>query len=300
MATTIKDGAPLIFGEVLYDVFPGDEAVLGGAPFNVAWHLQGFGLSPLFVSRIGRDPRGDEIVAAMEQWGMRTEGIQRDDDKPTGEVQISFSGKSHSFDILSEQAYDHIEWSPIESLISSEGKPSLLYHGSLIARSGTSSATLQALRDLDTPRFIDINLREPWWSPGLVERLAMATNWFKLNDDELLQLTGISDLETAADRFRHHHRIDTMIITRGEEGALILDGADQFEATPPAIDTMVDTVGAGDAFGAVTLLGFINGWSTDTVLQRALSFASAICSIRGALPRDRGFYERYLQQWHNG
>ena len=52
---------PIIFGEVLYDCFPDGQAVLGGAPFNVAWHLQGFGLNPLFISRVGDDPLGHLI-----------------------------------------------------------------------------------------------------------------------------------------------------------------------------------------------------------------------------------------------
>ncbi len=39
-------GVPVIFGEVLFDCFSDGNSVLGGAPFNVAWHLQAFGLSP--------------------------------------------------------------------------------------------------------------------------------------------------------------------------------------------------------------------------------------------------------------
>ena len=39
------NSVPLIFGEVLYDVFPGGEEVLGGAAFNAAWNLQGLGLA---------------------------------------------------------------------------------------------------------------------------------------------------------------------------------------------------------------------------------------------------------------
>ncbi|MES9966998.1 MAG: carbohydrate kinase, partial [Sedimenticola sp.] len=54
-----------IFGEVLFDIFPGDERVLGGAPFNVAWHLQAFQAEPLFISRIGNDPLGREIRLRM-------------------------------------------------------------------------------------------------------------------------------------------------------------------------------------------------------------------------------------------
>ena len=46
---------PLVFGEVLWDCFPDGQQVLGGAPFNVAWHLHAFGISPLFVSRVGQD-----------------------------------------------------------------------------------------------------------------------------------------------------------------------------------------------------------------------------------------------------
>ena len=49
---------PLIFGEVLFDRFPDGSIVLGGAPFNIAWHLQAFKQSPLFISRVGDDPLG--------------------------------------------------------------------------------------------------------------------------------------------------------------------------------------------------------------------------------------------------
>ncbi len=55
-----------IFGEVLFDHFPDGSRVLGGAPFNVAWHLQAFGESPRFISRIGNDPAGLEIAALMD------------------------------------------------------------------------------------------------------------------------------------------------------------------------------------------------------------------------------------------
>ena len=53
---------PCIFGEVLFDHFPDGRRVLGGAPFNVAWHLRAFGEVPLLVSRIGHDPDGAAVV----------------------------------------------------------------------------------------------------------------------------------------------------------------------------------------------------------------------------------------------
>ena len=36
-----KNGVPIIFGEVLFDIFPDGNQVLGWAPFNAAWYLQG-------------------------------------------------------------------------------------------------------------------------------------------------------------------------------------------------------------------------------------------------------------------
>ncbi|NIV35790.1 MAG: carbohydrate kinase, partial [Anaerolineae bacterium] len=67
--TTTPDSRPVIFGEVLFDEFEDGSAVLGGAPFNVAWHLQGFGLNPLFISRIGTDALGAQVQQQMRDWG---------------------------------------------------------------------------------------------------------------------------------------------------------------------------------------------------------------------------------------
>ncbi|MDA1342582.1 MAG: carbohydrate kinase, partial [Proteobacteria bacterium] len=42
----MQNNAITVFGEVLFDHFPDGTKVLGGAPFNVAWHLQVFGQQP--------------------------------------------------------------------------------------------------------------------------------------------------------------------------------------------------------------------------------------------------------------
>ncbi|MDO9046973.1 MAG: hypothetical protein Q7U66_04455 [Methylobacter sp.] len=59
-----------IFGEGLFDQFPGGQQILSGAPFNVAWQLQAFNRHPCFISRVGRDAKGDKIRQAMPAWGM--------------------------------------------------------------------------------------------------------------------------------------------------------------------------------------------------------------------------------------
>ena len=124
---------PLIFGEVLFDQFPDGSVVLGGAPFNVAWHLQAFELAPVLVSRVGDDPLGRQIRGALKDWGMSAAGLQLDSIHPTGTVQVSLNNGEPSFDIVKDRAYDFIEATalpPVDNV-------SVLYHGSLAWRNAT-------------------------------------------------------------------------------------------------------------------------------------------------------------------
>ena len=98
-----------VFGEVLFDHFPDGSRVLGGAPFNVAWHLQAFGQSPAFISRIGNDPEGDTIRRAMQAWGMRTDSLQIDTKHPTGRVMVELVDGEPAYDIVRPSAWDAIE-----------------------------------------------------------------------------------------------------------------------------------------------------------------------------------------------
>jgi fructokinase len=295
-------GKPLIYGEVLFDIFPGGKKVLGGAPFNVAWHLQGFGLEPLFISRIGEDAEGDSVVDAMRQWGMDDGGLQHDALHPTGGVEISMQGTDHQFDIRPQQAYDHIDFEALEHAVDGEAL-SLIYQGSLIVRDPVSRGTLQRLIAVThLPVFVDINLREPWWDAGTVEDVLRSARWAKLNDEELNTVVAASTktddaLEQAAREALSRFELDAIIVTRGAEGALIATAEETVRGRPPPVTDLVDTVGAGDAFCAVTLLGLHEGWTASQTLTRALAFASAVCEQRGATSLDRQLYERTMAAW---
>lgn len=283
---------PLIVGEVLFDVMPDGTRVLGGAPFNVAWHLEAFGLRPLMITRIGVDESGDEVLAAMASWGMDTSGVQRDDTYPTGRVEVDLDDGEPTFRILPDQAYDHLDFElAMRSLAGSAC--SLLYHGSLISRREGSCLALDRLKDASgLPVFTDVNLRDPWWDHENVIASVRQARWVKLNEGELDLLADDSDSATA-EVFLADHGLDAVIVTRGGRGAVVVDGRGVFEATPPAEVEVVDTVGAGDAFSAVFILGLILGWSIEVTLERALEFAAAVCTVQGATVRDRGFYSEF-------
>lgn len=280
---------PLIVGEVLFDVMPDGNRVLGGAPFNVAWHLEAFGLRPLMITKIGVDESGDEVLAAMASWEMDTSGVQRDDTCPTGRVEVDLDDGEPTFRILPNQAYDHLDRDQALELVTEEAC-SLMYHGSLISRGEVSRSALDGLTgEAGLPVFVDVNLRDPWWQHEEVAAAVRQARWVKLNETELELLAGASDAETAT-VFRADHELNSVIVTRGSRGAVVVDGGGVFEATPPGEVEVVDTVGAGDAFSAVFILGLILGWSTEVTLERALEFAAAVCTVQGATVRDRGFY----------
>ena len=294
---------PLVFGEVLFDHFPDGSTVLGGAPFNIAWHLQGLGLQPLFISCIGSDPEGDEVLSAMQNWDMDTYGVQTDTHHPTGSVRVSLEAGQPSYAILPDRAYDFIE-SSAASQAAKMGTVTngLLYHGTLAMRNDRSRAALQALlANSSLPVFVDINLRDPWWQALNFVDILNRARWLKVNDDELGIITetlGLpaGDTDNMARQIQSEHDIHLVVVTQGAQGALAFtDDGERATIKPDSETPVVDTVGAGDAFTAVTLLGLLSEWPLALTLQCAQAFASKICGMRGATTQDPTFYTTQVQ-----
>ncbi len=289
---------PLIFGEVLFDQFEDGSAVLGGAPFNVAWHLQAFGMRPLFVSRVGDDSYGRRIRDDMQKWGMSTAGLQKDSAYPTGLVSITINNDEPSFEILADRAYDHISAGALPPV-----NPSVIYHGSLAIRHPDSATALSSIKQrYDAPVFIDVNLRQPWWQHEVLNELLKNATWVKLNNDEInLLIEGDALPIDKADELLRRFNIKTVILTLGAKGAIVLAlNGTQSSITPSQTINIVDTVGAGDAFASICILGQLRQWPVSTMLERAQEFASAIVQLRGATTNNREFYQPFIDKWQLG
>jgi fructokinase len=287
---------PVIFGEVLFDCFPDGNSVLGGAPFNVAWHLQAFGLSPLVISSVGDDELGRKVKAAMQSRHMRTEGLQRDPLHPTGSVDIEFNQGEPNYSIVEHRAYDYIDASSLPSLPADK----LLYHGSLALRNNASREALTVLKASNTGTvFMDVNLRDPWWEKQYVLQLADDADWVKLNEDELGQLGADNgDIQSRADTFLHEHRLSGLVVTLGEKGAIALTANGEYTEVKPVItQTVIDTVGAGDALTSVLILGLSHHWPLEQTMQRAQGFASMLVGQQGATVHNHDFYRAIVEDW---
>jgi fructokinase len=283
---------PVIYGEVLFDCFPNGEQVLGGAPFNVAWHLQAFGDQPSLISRVGNDEMGRNIISAMEKWGMDTASVQVDSQHQTGRVDIAVIENEPHYTITPDCAYDFIDIKEIKNLENT----GILYHGTLGLRNTASRQTFERLASMSNLSiFLDVNLRPPWWEKDQVCGWLEQARWVKLNTNELQELGAISgDVKQDMAEFQARYDIEILIVTRGADGAIVRtrDGA-LYSSTLSKPPKFIDTVGAGDAFTAVFIHGLISNWPLNDTLDAAQHFASAVVGLRGAISSNTEFYREF-------
>jgi fructokinase len=305
--------ATVIFGEALVDDFV-SEQLAGGAPFNVARTLAAFMSAPLMLTRIGSDRNGAVVRGEFERFAMSESGLQIDRMEETGRVLVERRPSGHRFLILPKQAYDFIEpGSALEAM--ANVTPAAFYFGTLAQRGQRSRDTLHKLLAATlATRFLDLNLRDGQTDRGCVSESLHAANIVKVNEEELQALfswyfeidpatTLDSDEVRAACRaLLDMFSLDALIVTLGHRGSVYFgaDGALIVNRDNPAPPFVIDTVGAGDAFSAIFLLGRARGWPLEQTLARANEFAGAICAVSGAVPRDIGFYDKWVARWRAG
>lgn len=297
-------GRPVIFGEALFDLFKGGRSVFGGAPFNVAWHLRNFGLDPLFISRVGDDGHGRRILEFMDRLGMDTSGVQRDPRHATGQVHVAVMDGHPTYHIVPNRAFDYIDGNEAYNIIR-RTRCSLFYHGSLIARGATSREALVAAREAAGTRniFLSLNLRPPWYDHQLIETSISGARWCKLSGQELAMVPGGGVFtealrEQTAMRLRRRYNLSALMVTLGAEGAYLVDNNDYtVKGAPVVVENVIDTVGAGDAFVAVTILGILKEWNHETSLRRAIRFAADLCGWSGAVSQGGSLHKTCMQRW---
>jgi len=296
----------LVIGEILFDVFE-KEKRLGGAPFNFAFHLKNFGLPLRYISRIGNDTHGKEILNMLERHHFNIDDIQIDDKHDTGTVivQLSSSGNP-TFHIKPKVAYDYINYLPKEhsSLIDTAD---FIYFGTLVQRSKLGFENIQKFMDLrrsDAICFYDINLRPDCYSDKVILTSLEHADILKLNTQELDECKRIFRFSKDNDAYIHflmdQYALKFVAITRGDKGSELYTKDGNFHAKTNRVSSIVDTVGAGDAYSSMLAIGIIKGWETEKMLSMASMFASRICEIRGAIPESQEFYEPIKEMIENG
>jgi len=283
-------------GEVLWDLLVTGPQ-LGGAPANFAYHAHALGAHAQVITRVGKDDYGREIIRRFHEMGLPETTLQIDDTVPTGTAKVALSGDGlANFTIQENVAWDHIAVTP-EALVAASEAHAICF-GSLAQRSQPSRNTIQQLvaeTSADALRVFDINLRQQFYSRGLIEELLQLANVLKLNDDELptlAEMFGLTDLpkhqiKHQIEWLAHTFSLRLVALTRGANGSLLYQKDNnevRWSDCPSRPVKVVDTVGAGDSFTAAMVLGLLRKMDLDEINTIANEVARYVCSQPGATP----------------
>ncbi len=289
---------PILLGELLFDLLPDGQAVPGGAPFIVAWHLRGFGADPLLISAVGTDAYGETMLGILRDWGLDTSGIQRCQIAPTGTVQVRLEQDQPTFHIPPDLAFDHLELEQALAAVKAAGSGSLVYHGTLAARTAPARQFLSSfLEQVAMPVLVDVNLRDPYWDQAFVQEVVQRCDYLKVNQTEFEILMGTTANRMTVQELCQRYGVARAIVTLGSQGAILGTAEQVWSGDPVPVTHLADTVGAGDAFTSVWILGTLLGWDPDVCLQRGLAFSARMCEISGGTSPDRQIYAHFCQAW---
>ncbi len=258
----------------------------GGVVLNIAMTLKRFGLQPILLSALGRDPEGDALVDLCRSRGLVADHVYRSDDLPTDQYMaieasnglIAAIADAHSL----EAAGDRILTPLLDGRFGTTDAP---YPG-LIALDGNLTTALLE-RIAQDPAFGAADLRVAPASPGKAKRLLPlshcpnATLYVNLEEAGLLldtpQVSSRDAGLALVDRGAHR-----VVVTNGAAETADCTAATALTATPPQVPVRHLT-GAGDAFMAAHIAAEACGAQPEAALDAALDAAAA--HVSGTAPQ---------------
>lgn len=280
-----KKSNVICFGEILWDLLP-TATLPGGAPMNVAYHLQKLGGHPTLITRIGNDDWGKKLLQLLKQNNISCNDVQVDETMQTGKVNATI-GANHevTYDIVKPVAWDNITWQ--DNFESLAHNADYFVHGSLAARSTTSRNSLFKLLENAQQKVFDVNLRAPHYSKDIFELLLPNVHLLKLNEEELVIISNwFATVKTEEERImmlQDRFNIPNIVVTKGGDGA-VLNCAGKFYKHNAYKVKVADTIGSGDCFLAALLTKLFIKESPENALQFASAAGALIASYSGACP----------------
>lgn len=258
---------------------------VAGAEFNVAVGLTRLGHQAGYLTKVGDDPFGRQIIVCMNENGIDTSHTQIDPTNRTGFMLKSKTSQGDP-DIYYYRKGSAASTLGIEDLsgLDITSWDALHVTGILPAVSDTARAAVFSLmrkaKEADIPVFFDPNLRPQLWPSQevmvkTINELAAMADYVLPGKNEGKTLCGSEDPETIG-KFYLGLGSKTVVVKTGEDGAETYQLGKRFhtDAYPP--EKIVDTVGAGDGFAA----GFISGVMEGLPLEEAVKRACAIGTIQ--------------------
>lgn len=256
----------VVVGESLVDLIVGPSsemtAVAGGGPSNTARTLARLGSEVSFVSRLSTDRFGRDARALLEAEGVRLDLAESTDDPTTLAVaEIDADGVATYHFYTAGTAAPGLSAAAVGAILAVP--PTAVHIGTLGLVLEPLADTIDALvarLDPATLLMLDVNAR-PTATPDLdayrarVARLLGRADVVKVSVDDLAFAYPDSDATAALDRVASAGPA-AVLCTDGARPVIVAVDGERRSVEVPSVQ-VVDTVGAGDAFGG----GFLHAWT---------------------------------------
>jgi 2-dehydro-3-deoxygluconokinase len=271
------------------------EARYTGAEANVAAMLASLGVEARVVSKVPRNEIGDACLAYLRGRGIDTSHVARGGDRlavfylENGVAQrpskVIYDRARSSF---TEVRLEDVDWSA-----ALEGADWLHFSGTAPAAGTGVVATLRAGLEAAHANGIrisfDLNYRSRLWSPEearhVLSELMPHVDVLIGNDEAIATVFG-GDAEQLVERFELSYVATTrrlnLSASANDWSGTLFDGSKDHASPVYEIRPVVDRVGAGDAFSAGIVFGFLEGWEP----QRCVDFAAAASCLKHSIVGD--------------
>lgn len=268
----------LTVGSVAFDAietpFGKTDKIVGGAATYITLTASYFTKKNNIIGVVGGDfPK--EMIETLEKHGVNTEGLEI---KPEGKT-FFWSGKYHndmnSRDTLDTQLNVFGDFDPV--IPASYQDCTYLMLGNMVP--ALQMAVLDRLNN--RPKFVMLDTMNLWMNIALEDLKAVIAkvDCLTVNDEEARMLSGDYSLRRAAKTIMAMGP-KTLIIKKGEHGALLFQGDEVFFCPALPLEEVFDPTGAGDTF-AGGFIGYLA--STDDIsfanMKRAIVYGSAMASF---------------------
>jgi len=243
----------------------------GGKGANQAVAAARLGAQVTFVARLGRDAFGQEAAAAYQADGINTDYIAWDDQVPSGVALI----------MVNEAGQNIIAVAP--------GANGRLAPDDVMAAERVIKEADGVLLQLEIPletvwtavklarRYGVRVIVNPAPAARLPDELLKSVDILTPNEGEVTVLTGGYSAPHTLDvapLLYHHSGVQTLVVTLGAEGALVIDHGKKITVPGFAVKP-VDTTGAGDAFNGALAVALARGEQ----LVEAVRYANAVGAL---------------------
>ena len=275
----------LAIGEILADMIGEKKeqsvnfaAYCGGAPFNLAVNAKQAGAKVGFVGRVGKDPIGKFVEECAKKAGFDYLKLQKDNARNTTIAFVTLENGERDFAFYRHDTADYnIDVKDIDFDLDGLN---IIHCGSLMLSEDSGVCVTQKICEVTQNAgkllSFDVNFRKDIYRDfnhalAAYKPFVDRADIIKFSEDEILDYTGESDLESAISAVYKKDRL--LLITLGSKGsAYYLNGK---SAVVPTVKVKpVDTTGAGDAFFGAFLANIEGREWTEENLVSALEKAN--------------------------